>query len=109
MNDINVRIWCVTWKIQSTAQAKSLDIDPNIYWPFNSSNILLDWYQYELIFWLFMLFLNSQAYGWAYIDNRHNTWEQFYVYWIPSFTGAILAAWIFRYIFLQPSAKAKKA
>lgn len=49
------------------------------------------------------------AYGWAYLDNQHNTWEQFYVYWIPSFTGAILAAWIFRYIFLQPSAKVKKA
>lgn len=49
------------------------------------------------------------AYGWAYIDNRHNTWEQFYVYWIPSFTGAILAAWVFRFIFLQSSPKVKKA
>ncbi|ONK56192.1 uncharacterized protein A4U43_C10F5080 [Asparagus officinalis] len=49
------------------------------------------------------------AYGWAYIDNRHNTWEQFYVYWIPSFIGAILAAWTFRFIFLRTSTKMKKA
>uniref|UniRef100_A0A6I9QK87 Aquaporin SIP1-1 n=2 Tax=Elaeis guineensis var. tenera TaxID=51953 RepID=A0A6I9QK87_ELAGV len=24
----------------------------------------------------------ANAFGWAYINNRHNTWEQFYVYWI---------------------------
>lgn len=55
------------------------------------------------------IFGKWQAYGWAYLDGRHNTWEQFYVYWIPSFTGAILAGWIFRFIFLQPSAKVKRA
>lgn len=70
----------------------------------------------SLLFWTTLLYNDHdfffffwQAYGWAYIGNRHNTWEQFYVYWIPSFTGAILAAWVFRFIFLQSSAKVKKA
>ncbi|XP_020587269.1 aquaporin SIP1-2-like [Phalaenopsis equestris] len=48
------------------------------------------------------------AYGWAYIDNRHNTWEQFYVYWICPFIGAILAAWVFRFLFPPPSPESKK-
>ncbi|PKA52672.1 Aquaporin SIP1-2 [Apostasia shenzhenica] len=48
------------------------------------------------------------AYGWAYIDNWHNTWGQFYVYWICPFIGAILAAIVFRFFFLLPSKKAKK-
>ncbi|KAL6875676.1 hypothetical protein ACP4OV_013189 [Aristida adscensionis] len=53
----------------------------------------------------------ANAFGWAYINNRHNTWEQFYVYWICPFIGAILAAWIFRAMFLAPAPKpkAKKA
>ncbi|KAL6630713.1 hypothetical protein ACP70R_028564 [Stipagrostis hirtigluma subsp. patula] len=53
----------------------------------------------------------ANAFGWAYVYNRHNTWEQFYVYWICPFIGAILAAWIFRAMFLPlaPKPKAKKA
>lgn len=53
----------------------------------------------------------ANAFGWAYVNNRHNTWEQFYVYWICPFIGAILAAWIFRAVFLPPppKPKAKKA
>lgn len=39
------------------------------------------------------------AYGWAYLDNWHHTWDQFYVYWICPFIGAILAAWMFRAVF----------
>ncbi|KAK9042181.1 hypothetical protein V6N11_017260 [Hibiscus sabdariffa] len=35
----------------------------------------------------------ANAFGWAYVNNWHNTWEQFYVYWICPFIGAILAAW----------------
>ncbi|CAJ1953411.1 unnamed protein product, partial [Sphenostylis stenocarpa] len=35
------------------------------------------------------------AFGWAYFEKRHNTWDQFYVYWICPFVGAILAAWLF--------------
>ncbi|KAL0328310.1 UNVERIFIED_CONTAM: Aquaporin SIP1-2 [Sesamum calycinum] len=50
----------------------------------------------------------ANAFGWAYINNKHNTWEQFYVYWISPFIGAILAAWIFRFLFPLPT-KQKKA
>lgn len=48
-----------------------------------------------------------QAFGWAYVNNRHNTWEQLYVYWVCPFIGAILAAWTFRLVF--PLVKQKKA
>ncbi|KAJ7971824.1 Aquaporin SIP1-1 like [Quillaja saponaria] len=53
----------------------------------------------------------ANAFGWAYVNNWHNTWEQFYVYWICPFIGAILAAWVFRVIFPPPvkQKKAKKA
>uniref|UniRef100_A0A0A9DDJ5 Uncharacterized protein n=2 Tax=Arundo donax TaxID=35708 RepID=A0A0A9DDJ5_ARUDO len=53
----------------------------------------------------------ANAFGWAYVNNRHNTWEQFYVYWVGPFIGAILAAWISRAVFLPPAPKpkAKKA
>ncbi|KAM3320524.1 aquaporin SIP1-2 [Capsicum chacoense] len=44
----------------------------------------------------------ANAFGWAYLSNRHNTWEHFYVYWISPFIGAILAAWIFRALFPPP-------
>ncbi|KAL3533364.1 hypothetical protein ACH5RR_006885 [Cinchona calisaya] len=50
----------------------------------------------------------ANAFGWAYVNNRHNTWEQFYVYWICPFAGAILAAWVFRVLFPPPK-KVKKA
>lgn len=50
----------------------------------------------------------ANAFGWAYVNNWHNTWEQFYVYWICPFVGAILAAWVFRVIF-PPPVKQKKA
>ncbi|MED6157897.1 Aquaporin SIP1-1 [Stylosanthes scabra] len=39
------------------------------------------------------------AFGWAYLENSHNTWDQFYVYWICPFIGSILAAWLFRIVF----------
>ncbi|XP_050225691.1 aquaporin SIP1-1-like isoform X2 [Mercurialis annua] len=52
----------------------------------------------------------ANAFGWAYINKWHNTWEQFYVYWICPFVGAILAAWAFRFVFPPPAApKQKKA
>lgn len=44
----------------------------------------------------------ANAFGWAYINNWHNTWEQFYVYWICPFVGAIMAAWTFRALFPPP-------
>ncbi|KAG4940336.1 hypothetical protein JHK87_044207 [Glycine soja] len=54
----------------------------------------------------------ANAFGWAYLNNWHNTWDQFYVYWICPFAGAILAAWLFRAVFPPPSppeVKQKKA
>ncbi|XP_059288324.1 aquaporin SIP1-2-like isoform X1 [Lycium barbarum] len=47
----------------------------------------------------------ANAFGWAYINNMHNTWEQFYVYWICPFVGAIMAAWTFRAVFPPPPVK----
>ncbi|KAL2506109.1 Aquaporin SIP1-1 [Abeliophyllum distichum] len=51
----------------------------------------------------------ANAFGWAYVNNTHKTWEQFYVYWISPFIGAILAAWVFRFLFPPPPVKQKKA
>ncbi|GAB4837635.1 Aquaporin SIP1-2 [Ancistrocladus abbreviatus] len=44
----------------------------------------------------------ANAFGWAYVNNKHNTWEQFYVYWIYPFIGAILAATVFKILFPPP-------
>lgn len=44
----------------------------------------------------------ANAFGWAYVNNKHNTWEQFYVYWICPSLGAILAAWFYRLVFPPP-------
>ncbi|KAF8401828.1 hypothetical protein HHK36_012774 [Tetracentron sinense] len=60
----------------------------------------------QLVMWDRLV--HEKAFGWAYVGNRHNTWEQFYVYWICPFIGAILAAWVFRVIF-PPPVKQKKA
>lgn len=49
----------------------------------------------------------ANAFGWAYVNNKHNTWEQFYVYWICPFAGAILAAWVFRALFPPPTKEKK--
>ncbi|QCD97306.1 aquaporin SIP1-1-like [Vigna unguiculata] len=54
----------------------------------------------------------ANAFGWAYLNNWHNTWDQLYVYWICPFAGAILAAWLFRAVFPPPpppELKQKKA
>ncbi|XP_022719981.1 aquaporin SIP1-2-like [Durio zibethinus] len=51
----------------------------------------------------------ANAFGWAYVNNWHSTWDQFYVYWICPFIGAILAAWVFRLFFPPPPVKVKKA
>ncbi|KAJ9554777.1 hypothetical protein OSB04_009391 [Centaurea solstitialis] len=45
----------------------------------------------------------ANAFGWAYVYNRHNTWEHFYVYWIGPFIGAISSGWAFRIVFPPPS------
>lgn len=51
----------------------------------------------------------ANAYGWAYASNNHHTWEQFYVYWISSYAGALLAGLVFRVLFSRPAEKVKKA
>ncbi|KAH0448893.1 hypothetical protein IEQ34_022693 [Dendrobium chrysotoxum] len=53
--------------------------------------------------------VDPAAYAWAFIKNRHNTLEQFYVYWICPFIGAISAACFFRILFPLPSPKTTKA
>ncbi|KAI4348428.1 hypothetical protein L6164_009153 [Bauhinia variegata] len=50
----------------------------------------------------------ANAFGWAYLDNWHNTWDQLYVYWICPFVGAIFAAWLFRFVFPPPKPKPKQ-
>ncbi|KAF5481053.1 hypothetical protein F2P56_001741 [Juglans regia] len=50
----------------------------------------------------------ANAFGWAFQNNQHSSWEHFYVYWICPFIGATLAAWIFRILFIPPI-KEKKA
>lgn len=50
----------------------------------------------------------ANAFGWAYVNNKHNTWEQFYVYWICPSLGAILAAWFYRFVFPPPQASKQK-
>ncbi|XP_057781213.1 aquaporin SIP1-1 [Salvia miltiorrhiza] len=50
----------------------------------------------------------ANAFGWAYVNNTHDTWEHFLVYWISPFIGAILAAWVFRFL-CPPPPKEKKA
>ncbi|KDP22725.1 hypothetical protein JCGZ_01827 [Jatropha curcas] len=41
----------------------------------------------------------ANAYGWAYANNWHNSWDLFYVYWICPLIGATSAAWVFRFLF----------
>ncbi|KAK6945222.1 Major intrinsic protein [Dillenia turbinata] len=50
----------------------------------------------------------ANAFGWAYVNNRHDRWEHFYVYWVCPFIGATLAAWIFRALFAPAPASAPK-
>lgn len=50
----------------------------------------------------------ANAFGWAYVTNRHNTWEQLYVYWITPFIGSILAGWTIRLLFPPSSPKKEK-
>ncbi|KAL8246459.1 hypothetical protein R6Q59_007675 [Mikania micrantha] len=52
----------------------------------------------------------ANAFGWAYVNSKHNTWEQFYVYWICPSVGAVLAAWFYRLVFPPlPASKQKTA
>ncbi|XP_061357762.1 aquaporin SIP1-1-like [Gastrolobium bilobum] len=49
----------------------------------------------------------ANAFGWAYVNNKHNTWELFYVYWLFPFIGAIFAALVYRFLFMSQTKKKK--
>eukprot|EP00252_Welwitschia_mirabilis_P015626 TRINITY_DN3451_c0_g2_i1.p1 TRINITY_DN3451_c0_g2~~TRINITY_DN3451_c0_g2_i1.p1 ORF type:complete len:127 (+),score=10.71 TRINITY_DN3451_c0_g2_i1:278-658(+) len=49
------------------------------------------------------------AYGWAFLNNTHNSWDHFYVYWVAPFIGSIVSAFLFRLTALPPPPKEKKA
>eukprot|EP00252_Welwitschia_mirabilis_P022986 TRINITY_DN6389_c0_g1_i1.p1 TRINITY_DN6389_c0_g1~~TRINITY_DN6389_c0_g1_i1.p1 ORF type:complete len:238 (-),score=19.29 TRINITY_DN6389_c0_g1_i1:243-956(-) len=49
------------------------------------------------------------AYGWAYLNNTHNNWDHFYVYWLAPFVGSIISALLFRLTALPPPQKQKAA
>ncbi|GAB2250806.1 hypothetical protein Droror1_Dr00017056 [Drosera rotundifolia] len=49
----------------------------------------------------------ANAFGWAYLNDKHNTWEHFYVYWISPFIGATAAAVVFRVLFPPPKKQKK--
>ncbi|KAI4325085.1 hypothetical protein MLD38_030512 [Melastoma candidum] len=51
----------------------------------------------------------ANAFGWAYVNGWHTTWELFYVYWMCPFVGAFLAATIFKLLFPVQKPKEKKA
>ncbi|KAB2075666.1 hypothetical protein E1A91_A07G246800v1 [Gossypium mustelinum] len=52
----------------------------------------------------------ANAFGWAYVNSWHNSWEHYYVYWMGPLIGATLAAWVFRFLFSPSSStKEKKA
>ncbi|XP_050208365.1 aquaporin SIP1-1-like [Mercurialis annua] len=50
----------------------------------------------------------ANAYGWAFVNNWHNSWELFYVYWIGPFIGAVLSAWVYRFLFKPAAVSTKK-
>lgn len=50
----------------------------------------------------------ANAFGWAYVNKCHDTWEQLYVYWICPFAGALAAAIVFRVLFQKRKKKQPK-
>ncbi|GAU31895.1 hypothetical protein TSUD_270800 [Trifolium subterraneum] len=50
----------------------------------------------------------ANAFGWAYMNNKHNTWEQFYVFWICPLIGASSAALVYRFVFMSPIKEKKE-
>ncbi|XVE71625.1 hypothetical protein DITRI_Ditri10aG0166100 [Diplodiscus trichospermus] len=51
----------------------------------------------------------ANAFGWAYVNDWHNSWQLYYVYWIGPLIGATLAAWVFRFLLSPSPTKEKKA
>ncbi|GLT46019.1 hypothetical protein SLA2020_198100 [Shorea laevis] len=51
----------------------------------------------------------ANAFGWAYVNNWHTSWELYYVYWIGPLMASVFAGWVFRLLFPKPLIKDKKA
>lgn len=39
------------------------------------------------------------AFGWAFVANKHTSWEHFAVYWVGPMVGTIFAVWAFKLLF----------
>lgn len=50
----------------------------------------------------------ANAFGWAYVNNWHNSWDLFYVYWICPLVGALFAALAFKLLLPPPLIKKQK-
>ncbi|KAI4383255.1 hypothetical protein MLD38_009117 [Melastoma candidum] len=51
----------------------------------------------------------ANAFGWAYVNGWHASWDLFYVYWVGPFAGAFLAATTFKGLFPMQKPKEKEA
>jgi len=55
----------------------------------------------------------ANAFGWAFVSNKHTSWEHFAVYWAGPMIGTIFAVWAFNLLFGShqafKAAAAKKA
>ncbi|KAL3687902.1 hypothetical protein R1sor_014211 [Riccia sorocarpa] len=51
----------------------------------------------------------SNAFGWAYVNQKHYSQEHLYVYWVTPFIGALGASAVYRYLFAPRAPKEKAA
>jgi len=50
----------------------------------------------------------ANAFGWAFVSNKHTSWEHFAVYWAGPMIGTIFAVWAFKLLFGGHSPAAPK-
>jgi glycerol uptake facilitator-like aquaporin len=51
----------------------------------------------------------SQAFAWAYLDDRHYNSDHLFVFWLAPLAGSMLAAWTFNLGFARKIPKEKSA